>query len=56
MNGYGVMSRRQHPISMGMKEYGCCPKFRRGVNSTKINCITLKIRSKAEFISKSQNI
>jgi hypothetical protein len=26
------------------------------LNLTKINCITLKIRSKAEFISKSQNI
>jgi hypothetical protein len=26
------------------------------LNLTKINCITLKIRSKAEFMSKSQNI
>jgi hypothetical protein len=43
MNGYGVMSRRYwsfvklytvNYLQMGMKEYGCCPKFKRGDNST----------------------
>jgi hypothetical protein len=23
-----------HYLQMGMKEYGCCPKFKRGDNST----------------------